>query len=101
METEAKIVTLSYNCQLPYIVKGHDKGNTYQDAAPTALAFVAPLRALLRAPYSRPQLGVVIRYIEHQHQHHAKKSFLDEYTSLLDKFAVEYDQRYVFKPIDG
>ncbi|MCW5552666.1 MAG: hypothetical protein KIS67_10980 [Verrucomicrobiae bacterium] len=50
METEAKIVTLSYNCQLPYIVKGHDKGNTYKDAAPTALAFVAPLRALLKAP---------------------------------------------------
>lgn len=51
--------------------------------------------------YSRSQLGTVIRYIENQQKHHAKKSFLDEYTALLEKFGVEYDQRYIFKPIDG
>lgn len=50
--------------------------------------------------YSRSQLGAVIRYIENQQKHHAKKSFLDEYTALLDKFEVEYDQRYIFKPLD-
>ena len=50
--------------------------------------------------YSRSQLAAVIRYIENQQKHHAKKSFLDEYTALLDKFEVEYDQRYIFKPID-
>ena len=50
--------------------------------------------------YSRSQLGAVIRYIENQQKHHAKKSFLDEYTALLDKFEVENDQRYIFKPID-
>ncbi|NJM54627.1 MAG: IS200/IS605 family transposase [Verrucomicrobiae bacterium] len=51
--------------------------------------------------YSRSQLGAVIRYIKNQQKHHARKSFLDEYTALLDKFEVEYDQRYIFKPIDG
>ena len=51
--------------------------------------------------YSRSQLGAVIRYIEGQLKHHAKKSFIDEYTGLLEKFGVEYDQRYIFKPIDG
>ena len=51
--------------------------------------------------YSRSQLGAVIRYIEDQQKHHAKKSFLDEYRALLDKFEVEYDQRYIFKPISG
>lgn len=51
--------------------------------------------------YSRPQLGMLIRYIENQQKHHGKKSFLEEYTTLLDKFEVEYDQRYIFKPIDG
>lgn len=50
--------------------------------------------------YSHSQLGAVIRYIENQQKHHAKKSFLDEYTALLDKFEVEYDQRYIFKPLD-
>ena len=51
--------------------------------------------------YSRSQLGTVIRYIENQQKHRANKSFLHEYTALLDKFEVQYDQRYVFKPIDG
>jgi putative transposase len=50
--------------------------------------------------YSRSQLGTVIRYIENQQKHHAKRSFLYEYTALLEKFGVEYDQRYIFKPLD-
>ena len=47
--------------------------------------------------YSRSQLGTVIRYIENQQQHHTKKSFREEYVSLLEKFGVEYDARYIFK----
>jgi putative transposase len=47
--------------------------------------------------YSRSQLGMVIRYIQNQQKHHAKKSFRDEYLDLLEKFGVEYDQRYIFK----
>ena len=47
--------------------------------------------------YSRSQLGTVIRYIENQQKHHAKKSFREEYITLLEKFGVEYDQRYIFK----
>ena len=48
--------------------------------------------------HSRSQLGVVIRYIENQQKHHAKKSFRQEYIALLEKFGVEYDPRYIFKP---
>jgi REP element-mobilizing transposase RayT len=47
--------------------------------------------------YSRSQLGTVIRYIENQQKHHAKKSFRDEYVELLEMFGVEYDRRYIFK----
>ncbi len=47
--------------------------------------------------YSRSQLGTVIRYIENQQKHHAKKSFRDEYVELLEKFGVDYDPRYIFK----
>jgi putative transposase len=47
--------------------------------------------------YSRSQLGAVIRYIENQQKHHAKKSFHDEYIELLEKFGVEYDPQYIFK----
>ena len=47
--------------------------------------------------YSRSQLGTVIRYIENQQKHHAKKSFRDEYVELLEKYGVEYDRQYIFK----
>jgi REP element-mobilizing transposase RayT len=46
--------------------------------------------------YSRSQVPNVARYIENQEQHHAKRSFRDEYTALLKKFDVEYDPRYLF-----
>jgi len=46
--------------------------------------------------YSRSQLDTVIRYIQNQQKHHAKKSFRQEYVELLEKFGVEYDPRYIF-----
>jgi REP-associated tyrosine transposase len=50
--------------------------------------------------YSRSQIGAVIRYIEDQPKHHARKSFLEEYTEFLDRFGVKFDKRYIFKPAD-
>jgi REP element-mobilizing transposase RayT len=47
--------------------------------------------------YARSQLSTVIRYIENQPRHHAKKTFRQEYIELLEKFGVDYDQRYIFK----
>jgi putative transposase len=47
--------------------------------------------------YSRSQLGTVIRYIQNQQKHHARKSFHEEYIALLEKFSVEYDPKYIFK----
>jgi REP element-mobilizing transposase RayT len=47
--------------------------------------------------YSRSQLGTVIRYIENQQKQHTKKSFREEYVELLEKFAVDFDRRYIFK----
>ena len=49
--------------------------------------------------YSRSQLGQVIRYIQNQQTHHQRRSFHDEYVSLLNKFNVPYDERYIFKAI--
>jgi REP element-mobilizing transposase RayT len=47
--------------------------------------------------YSRSQIGAVIRYIENQPKHHAKKSFREEYIELLEKFNVDYKLKYIFK----
>ncbi|MBU0487029.1 MAG: hypothetical protein KKA07_18460 [Bacteroidetes bacterium] len=42
----------------------------------------------------------LFKYIINQEQHHKKKSFLEEYLDFLNKFNVDYDNRYVFKPIE-
>jgi hypothetical protein len=49
--------------------------------------------------YSHSQLGAVIRYIQNQERHHARKTFREEYLSLLDKFQVAHDKRYVFREV--
>ncbi len=49
--------------------------------------------------YSKSQLIRVIRYIERQEEHHKKKTFIEEYTKLLDVFGVEYEDRYIFQPV--
>ncbi len=51
--------------------------------------------------YSRSQLDAVYHYIENQEKHHHSETFIDEYVNLLNKFEVDYDDRYIFKePMD-
>ena len=38
----------------------------------------------------------VIQYIAGQQEHHRKVSFQDEYRRLLEKYAIQYDERYVW-----
>lgn len=47
--------------------------------------------------YSKSHVANVIRYIQNQEVHHKKESFKDEYLKFLEAFAIEYDERYVFK----
>jgi REP element-mobilizing transposase RayT len=49
--------------------------------------------------YSKSQIPAVIKYIENQETHHATEPFLEEYKNLLTQFEVEYDERYIFKPL--
>lgn len=50
--------------------------------------------------YGKSQLSDVIKYINIQEEHHKKRSFIEEYRYLLHLFDVEYDERYIFKPIE-
>jgi putative transposase len=45
-------------------------------------------------------LPQVIQYIERQEDHHKKKTFTEEYKEFLEKFEIEYDERFVFKPVE-
>lgn len=38
----------------------------------------------------------VIQYIARQPEHHRVVSFQDEYRQLLEKYAIQYDERYVW-----
>jgi putative transposase len=46
--------------------------------------------------YSKSHLKNVIAYIENQEQHHALKTFREEYREFLKKFEVDYDEQYNF-----
>ncbi|MEZ5009672.1 MAG: IS200/IS605 family transposase [Chitinophagales bacterium] len=50
--------------------------------------------------YSRDAIPNVIRYIKNQEQHHKQTSFLEEYKKILNEFNVEYNEDYLFKPIE-
>ena len=47
--------------------------------------------------YSRSQVADVAGYIEKQQEHHSKFSFLHGYRTMLEKFEIEFDERYIFK----
>lgn len=42
------------------------------------------------------EVDVAIAYIQHQHEHHRKKTFQEEYRAFLEKYKIEYDERYVW-----
>ena len=50
--------------------------------------------------YSKSDLPNVIHYIKNQEEHHKKRSFIEEYEDLLKEFEIDYDERFVFKPVD-
>jgi putative transposase len=47
--------------------------------------------------YGASQVNAVIKYILNQKTHHRKKTFLAEYVEFLNRFNIEYDERYIFK----
>jgi hypothetical protein len=50
--------------------------------------------------YAKSQLDTVIEYINNQEQHQQKITFRDEYIELLQKFNVDYDEKYLFEWIE-
>ena len=42
------------------------------------------------------QLDQLIRYIDNQEEHHKTVTFQDEFRALLQKYNIEFDERYVW-----
>ena len=46
--------------------------------------------------YSKSQEERVINYIKNQEVHHQKKTFRQEYLDFLEKFGIEFEEKYSF-----
>jgi putative transposase len=47
--------------------------------------------------YGRSQLDKIYNYILNQENHHNRRTFREEYIELLNKFEVEYENKYLFQ----
>jgi putative transposase len=47
--------------------------------------------------YSYGQIDQVYNYIKNQEAHHKHVPFLEEYEMMLNKYKVDYEERYIFK----
>ena len=45
---------------------------------------------------SPSQLDAVLQYVEAQQEHHRTRTFQEEYSELLRKHSVQFDERYVW-----
>ena len=50
--------------------------------------------------YGHSQLDTIIRYIQNQEKQHARRSFRTEYLTLLRKFDIAFEEKYVFEFIE-
>ena len=49
--------------------------------------------------YSHSHIDKVYKYVMNQKDHHRKRTFREEYIGLLEKFNIDYDERYILKDI--
>lgn len=50
--------------------------------------------------YGNSQISDIASYIEQQKKHHEKRTFIEEYIRFLKLFEIEYDDRYIYKPLE-
>lgn len=47
--------------------------------------------------YGHSQIDRVCKYVLNQEAHHKKKTFKEEYLEFLEKFAIPFEEQYLFK----
>ncbi|MGN6401278.1 MAG: IS200/IS605 family transposase [Flavisolibacter sp.] len=50
--------------------------------------------------YSHSQIDKVCKYILNQEAHHKKKTFKEEYHNFLERFAVPFEEKFLFEWIE-
>ncbi len=49
--------------------------------------------------YSKLEIPNVIKYIEQQEIHHARRSLAEEYRGILNDLDIKYDNRYILHDV--
>jgi putative transposase len=49
--------------------------------------------------YTKSHVDKVYKYIQNQEIRHQKQTFRDEYIDMLNKFEVDYDEKYIFEEL--
>ncbi len=49
--------------------------------------------------FSHSQIDRIVKYINNQEQHHKKQTFREEYLSLLKKYHIQFDEKYILSDI--
>ena len=49
--------------------------------------------------YSKSHTSQVYNYIQEQEEHHEKESFKEEYINYLNKFEIDYEERFIFEDL--
>ena len=50
--------------------------------------------------YGHSQLTGIINYVKDQEQHHASRTFRQEYIQFLKKYEIDHDEKFIFKSVD-
>jgi putative transposase len=50
--------------------------------------------------YSKSQVDAVVKYVLNQAEHHKKRTFREEYIDFLQKFEIQYDEKFLFDWIE-
>jgi putative transposase len=45
---------------------------------------------------SQSKIDSVMKYVANQREHHRRKTFQDEYKEFLERYQIDYDERYVW-----
>ena len=50
--------------------------------------------------YSKSHIANVANYIKRQQEHHKSINFLEEYKKMLESFAIDYNEKYIFENME-
>lgn len=50
--------------------------------------------------YAKSQIDYVVNYISNQEEHHKAKTFKKEYINMLERYEIEYNEKYLFEWIE-